>query len=76
MWIQENSTKSKRRRAPVHKGYPAWIVFRAGGHSARLPFENDWAYVLDITSLGFRADREHDAIVITGCPSEEAEVLS
>ena len=77
MWIQEAEVKIKRRRARTHKDHPAWIVFRAGRHSARVPFENDWAYVLNITSIGFRADREADAIVITGRPStEEVEVLS
>jgi hypothetical protein len=30
-----------------------------------------WRYVLDITSIGFRADRCGDEIVITGCPSDD-----
>lgn len=56
---------------------PAWIVFVAGKHAARLPFmdrrdamDSGWQYILDITSLGFRADRVGDAIVITGKPAD------
>lgn len=52
---------------------PTWIVFRAGGHESRMPFEDvpangalGWRYVLDITSAGMRADREGDCIVVTG----------
>jgi hypothetical protein len=54
---------------------PAWVIFRAGECETRMPFDtgpadcNIWAYVLDITSIGFRADRVGDAIVITGRPS-------
>ena len=75
MLIQEALTKCKRRRVPVHSRCPApepaWIIFRAGRHSARLPFESRWEYVLDVTSIGFRADRVADAIVITGSPSND-----
>lgn len=53
---------------------PAWIVFRAGPYAARLPFDDTpdslWRYVLDITALGFRADRVGNEIVITGRPSD------
>jgi hypothetical protein len=53
---------------------PAWIVFRAGSHATRLPVEDVqgilWRYVLDITVMGFRADRHGDEIVITGSPSD------
>lgn len=58
---------------------PAWIVFRAGGHEARLPAETQeetWRYVLDVTALGFRADRVGDAIVITGRPSDKEVAIS
>ena len=65
----------KPHRAIMHKRRsveePNWIVFRAGKHSARLPFESRWEYVLDVTSIGFRADRVADAIVITGSPSND-----
>ena len=74
MWIQETLVKCKRHRAGVHRRptqEPSWIIFRAGNHSARLPFESRWEYVLDITSIGFRADRIADAIVITGSPSND-----
>lgn len=57
---------------------PAWIVFVAGDHAARLPFmdrrdamDSGWQYILDIVSIGFRADRIGDAIVITGRPSDQ-----
>lgn len=56
---------------------PSWIVFVAGDHAARVPFsdrrdamDSGWQYILDITSIGFRADRVGDAIVITGSPSD------
>jgi len=64
-------------------GYPSpsWIVFKHGKHQARMPFaidacESAWMKVLELTTLGFRADRLGDAIVITGKPSAAAEVLS
>jgi hypothetical protein len=54
---------------------PAWIVFRAGPYATRMPVEDVsdilWRYVLDITSIGFRADRCGDEIIITGCPSDD-----
>lgn len=61
--------------------HPSWIVFRHGKHQARLPFcvhehACAWDRVLEITSLGFRADRVGDSIVITGKPSDFAGVLS
>ena len=61
--------------------HPSWIVFRHGKHQARMPFvidacESAWAKVLELTSLGFRADRVGDAIVVTGKPCSVREVLS
>jgi hypothetical protein len=54
---------------------PAWIVFRSGPYATRMPVEDVsdilWRYVLDITSIGFRADRCGDEIIITGCPSDD-----
>ncbi len=60
---------------------PSWIVFKHGKHQARMPFvidacESAWSKVLELTTLGFRADRVGDAIVITGKPSTTLEVLS
>lgn len=65
----------------VHSISPSWIVFKHGKHQARMPFvidacESAWAKVLELTTLGFRADRVGDAIVITGKPSAPVEVLS
>jgi hypothetical protein len=64
-------------------GYPvpSWIVFKHGKHQARMPFGAHpqacaWDRVLEITSLGFRADRVGDSIVITGNPSDFAGALS
>lgn len=52
---------------------PAWIVFCAGPYAARMPVDdatdNLWRYVLDITAMGFRADRVGNQIVITSCPA-------
>jgi hypothetical protein len=65
---------------PELSGAPSWIIFCAGQHQARLPFidedKSGWGYVLDVTSLGFRADRVGNAIVITGRPNEGSEVLA
>lgn len=64
-------------------GYPSpsWIVFKHGKHHARMPFvidacESAWTKVLELTALGFRADRVGDAIVVTGKPGNVREVLS
>jgi hypothetical protein len=69
-----------QRRPPID---PAWIVFVAGKNSARVPFadrqdalDSGWQYILDITSIGFRADRVGDAIVITGGPSDHVGGLA
>ena len=55
---------------------PTWIIFCAGPYAVRLPFsdvpepaDDGWQYVLDVTMMGFRADRIGDAVVITGRPS-------
>lgn len=76
--MERKRRRSSARRHPQHD--PSWIVFRAGRHCARLPFaeaQDGWGYVLDVTSNGFRADRERDAIVITWAPSSNAgEVAS
>lgn len=65
---------------PEHCGPPAWIIFCAGQHRARLPFQDEdrsgWQYVLDVTSQGFRADRIGNYIVITGRPHDGLEVLA
>jgi hypothetical protein len=59
---------------------PAWIVFRSGPYSTRMPVEDVedilWRYVLDITAIGFRADRIGNEIVITGSPSDFGGLLS
>jgi hypothetical protein len=60
---------------------PAWIEFRTGKHRAKMPFfidacEGAWDKVLELTALGFRADRVGDAIVITGKPSHATGALS
>ena len=60
---------------------PSWIVFKHGKHQARLPFcvhehACAWDRVLEITSLGFRADRVGDSIVITGKPSNLMGAMS
>lgn len=76
MWMQE----TQARCAPP----PQWVIFKAGSHEARMPFDADgpadydgvWAYVLDLTFMGFRADRIGDAVVITGRPSAMEVVLS
>lgn len=64
-------------------GYPSpsWIVFKHGKHQARMPFvidacESAWSKVLELTTLGFRADRIGDEIIITGKPSDFVGVLS
>lgn len=62
-------------------GAPAWIEFRTGKHRAKMPFfisayDCAWDKVLELTTLGFRADRVGDSIVITGRPGRAAEVLS
>lgn len=66
---------------PIPTIHPAWIIFKAGRDcEARLPVEDApcdlWTYVLDVTSLGFRADRVGDTIVITGRPSTMEVALS
>lgn len=38
--------------------------------------ESAWTKVLELTALGFRADRVGDAIVVTGKPGNVCEVLS
>ena len=77
MLIQETRPNCKRRRAPVHNS-PKWIIFRAGSSSARVPFREKgetsaiaWLNILGLTSLGFHAHRENDAIIVTGSPTEE-----
>jgi hypothetical protein len=54
---------------------PAWIVFCAGPYATRIPIEDVpdvlWSYVLNVTAMGFRADRLGDQIIITGCPSDD-----
>lgn len=67
--------------ARSHGHSPAWIEFRTGKHRAKMPFcitarDCAWERVLELTSIGFRADRVGDAIVITGQPSSAMEVLS
>lgn len=56
-------------------GEPEWVVFSVGDHCVRLPFadrgndaDSGWQYLLDITMIGFRADRVGDTIFVTGRP--------
>ena len=74
MRARVNHRKHTASPPPPH---PARIVFRAGRYETCLPFDNPaddetgWQYVLDITSIGFRADRIGTAIYITGSPSAD-----
>ncbi len=71
-----NSPQDTHKRSTADAN-PEWIIFRAGPYAVRLPFadmpypaDDGWQYVLDVTALGFRADRIGDAVVITGRPSD------
>lgn len=57
---------SRERQPP---STPVWIICPTGPYTVRLPF--DWDYVLELTSIGFRADRVGDTVVITGKPSND-----
>lgn len=70
--------KHRKSTASPPPQHPARIVFCAGRYETCLPFddppdseETGWGYVLDITSIGFRADRVGDAIYITGRPNTD-----
>lgn len=77
MYHQHRPTVNRFRTGPR----PKWIVFHNGdGLKTKLPFKDDkrrnfsaWARVLEIATLGFRADRIGDTIHITGKPSDHWE---